>query len=414
MTAAAITLPASIDAEFLPQQATVGQLLERHRARVAEKIARTGTTAHSFSTIEDVRAMQNRMNAAKAAYRTQVGGVTKDELEKLSGGNHQIAHDVHREIQTLQDGQTASGDADDRLLAAVEARGENAGSKGSSNRVLLVTAALFVVLGGMNWGWKSVVFLTVAIALHEIGHVIAMRIFGYKNVRMLFLPMFGGLATGEPRELDATKNALIALAGPAFGVATTGVAIVIALLINQPPWLVQFAWVSLVLNAFNLIPLVPLDGGRFTNDALFSRYPVLELIFRLIAVGGLGWLAFNLEAWLLGGLALFMLITTQVTFRRACLIRDARRDPLWQTRPLDRETVVLLREIVGRIFKGVAPEKFSGKLPEHAHGIWLEIRKRFPGVGGTVGLLSAYVFLCVFIVPGMGFLMVWYLERPTF
>lgn len=41
-----------------------------------------------------------------------------------------------------------------------------------------------------------------------------MRLSGYKNVRMLFIPLFGGLATGEPRELDATKNALVALAGP--------------------------------------------------------------------------------------------------------------------------------------------------------------------------------------------------------
>lgn len=301
--------------------------------------------------------------------------------------------------------------SDEDLLKAVTERGENSASKNSSNGLLILTALLFLGLGGMQWGWQAVVYLAVAIALHELGHVIAMRLFGYKNVRMLFVPMFGGLATGEPRELDATRNALVALAGPVFGLLTALLAGVLALFLDRHPWLIQFAWVSLTLNAFNLIPFMPLDGGQFTNDTLFSRYPVLELIFRLLAVAGLGWLAFQMEAWLLAILPLFMLLTTHIVYRRACLIRDARRDPTWQTKMLDLETVVMLRGMVTKLFSSLAPEKYQKNLPDHVHGFWLEIRKRFPGVGLTIALMAGYLF-CLLAVLALAIFLVRFVGRP--
>ncbi len=305
--------------------------------------------------------------------------------------------------------------ADDvNLLAALIARGENSSGKGSSSTVLLITIALFVGLGGVYWGWRMVIYLLVAIALHEIGHVIAMRAFGYKNVRMLFIPLFGGLATGEPRESDAAKNAMVALAGPAFGLITAAVAAALAFVLGSPPLLVEFAWISLLLNAFNLLPLVPLDGGQVANDTLFSRYPVLELIFRLLAVAGLGWLAFELQAWVLALLPVFLLISTPIAYRRARLVRDARRDPSWQTRQLDHEAMGKLRAIIATLFASVSPATYEKKLPEHVHGLWMDIRKRFPGPGRTTALLAVYLSLCLIVVPVIAVLLVVALESPVF
>jgi Zn-dependent protease len=301
---------------------------------------------------------------------------------------------------------------DDILLAAIVARGE-APPKAANNIPLLATLFLFLALGGLNWGWKSVLFIGLAIALHELGHVFAMRLSGYKNVRMLFIPLFGGLATGEPRELDATKNALVALAGPLFGLITAALAGGLAFYFAPSPWLVQFAWVSLVLNGFNLIPFVPLDGGQIANETLFSRYPLLELIFRLLAICGLGWLAWNGQMWILGAVVVFMAFTTPVAYRRARLVRDARRDPSWQTRPLDREAVSLLREMVARQFPDVAPTKYERALPDHVHGLWLSIRKRFPGPGVTLALLAAYAATCLIFAPALAWFLVRFLERPT-
>ncbi len=299
--------------------------------------------------------------------------------------------------------------SDEELLQAVVSRGENAANKQSAGALLLFTAVLFVGLGGLRWGWQTVIYLAVAVALHELGHVIAMRLCGYKNVRMLFVPLFGGLATGEPRELDATRNALVSLAGPVFGLLTTLLAAVAALWVPHPAWLIHFAWVSLVLNAINLLPLVPLDGGQFANDALFSRHPVLELIFRVLAIVGLAWLAFRLQAWTFGFLAAFMFLMTGFTYRRARLICEARRDPAWQSRSLDLETIGRLREMVTRLFAKLAPSKYQKALPEHVHGLWLEIRKRFPDLGETIALMVGYV-ACLISVAVIAVFLV-YLKR---
>jgi membrane-associated protease RseP (regulator of RpoE activity) len=230
---------------------------------------------------------------------------------------------------------------------------------------------------------------------------------------MLFIPLFGGLATGEPRELDATKNALVALAGPLFGLLTAALAAALAYRFGPAPWLVRFAWVSLILNGFNLIPFVPLDGGQVANETLFSRYPILELIFRLIAICGLGGLAWNGQMWVLGAVVVFMLITTPTAYRRARLVRDARRDPAWQTRTLDRESVALLRAMVAQQFPSLAPQKYERSLPDHVHAMWLGIHKRFPGPGRTVALLAAYAFTCLILALALAFFLVRFLERPT-
>jgi len=302
---------------------------------------------------------------------------------------------------------------DEALLAEVLARGEGIPTKANSG-LWLIMAGLFVTLGGLNWGWESLIFTGVAIALHEIGHVIAMRFFGYKNVRMLFIPLFGGLATGQPSEQDAAKNALVALAGPLFGLLTTAVAAGLAYGLDSPSWLVKFTWVSLILNVFNLIPVVPLDGGRVANELVFARYPVLELLFKMFAIAALGWLAWYDGVWVLGALAFFMIFTTPAHYRRARMIRKARRDPLWQNRTLDLETVVTLREMVTKLFHTIHPSHYEKAMPDHVHGFWLDIHKRFPGFGRSVVLLSAYLFTFVILAPALGFLMLRFLQRPQF
>ncbi|MCX6953276.1 MAG: hypothetical protein NTV51_14075 [Verrucomicrobia bacterium] len=301
---------------------------------------------------------------------------------------------------------------DEALLTALTSRGENTAPSGT-NWTLVATGVLFITLGGMNWGWEYVLLLTLAVALHELGHVLAMRIFDYKNVRMLFIPLFGGLATGEPRELDATKNAIVALAGPLFGLLTGVLAAGVAYSMGSPPWLVKFAWVSLLLNGFNLIPFVPLDGGQLANEALFSRYPILELIFRLIALAGLSWLAWIMQAWLLGVVIVFMLMGSPLAYRRACIIRDARRDPAWQTRSLDLESATRLRGMVADLFPQIPRDRYPKNLVEHAHGMWLGLHKKFPGPGKTVALLGAYAFTVVILVPGLAIFLVRCFERPA-
>jgi len=97
--AAAMDSPALIDVEYQPAGTPPERVLARHRERVAARLARgDGVVPRRAGSIAEVRAAQNRMNGIKAAHRGKIGGITREELERLSRGNTELAAQVHAEV----------------------------------------------------------------------------------------------------------------------------------------------------------------------------------------------------------------------------------------------------------------------------------------------------------------------------
>ena len=111
-----------------------------------------------------------------------------------------------------------------------------------------------------------------------MGHVLALRRQGVRASAPLFIPFMGAVIgmRGLPR--NAWKEAEIALAGPALGSIAAAVVWGIGAL-EHSQFLVALAFVGFFLNLFNLIPMVPLDGGR----AVSALHPA----FWLLGLGGL-------------------------------------------------------------------------------------------------------------------------------
>ncbi len=65
---------------------------------------------------------------------------------------------------------------------------------------LVISLWLFYVLGVLEWGTEYLIAIIVAIFIHECGHLVAMKIFGYKNLKMLFIPFMGAIAAGVPED----------------------------------------------------------------------------------------------------------------------------------------------------------------------------------------------------------------------
>lgn len=103
MTASALSKPALIDCEYLPSKTPIPRILARHRERVSQKREKAEIEPHRFLTIDAVRASQGRMIGIKAAFRKEIGGVTKEELARVFSGSPGLADEVHREITKLQD-----------------------------------------------------------------------------------------------------------------------------------------------------------------------------------------------------------------------------------------------------------------------------------------------------------------------
>ena len=99
-SAAKIATPPMLRSEFLAAGTPPLEVLQRHRQRVAEVLAANpGVTARVVRTHDDMLASQHRQNAIKAAYRGQLGGITREELDKLSNRwSQRIVPAVHEEI----------------------------------------------------------------------------------------------------------------------------------------------------------------------------------------------------------------------------------------------------------------------------------------------------------------------------
>ncbi|MCC5808581.1 MAG: hypothetical protein JJU00_19800 [Opitutales bacterium] len=74
--------------------------------------------------------------------------------------------------------------------------------------LLAASLLLFAGTGFVAWGLHFIILATVAIFIHELGHLVAMRIFRYKNLKMMFIPLLGGLASGRPRRHDGYRSSM--------------------------------------------------------------------------------------------------------------------------------------------------------------------------------------------------------------
>lgn len=157
-----------------------------------------------------------------------------------------------------------------------------------------ITAALFLAVGSALFSWDTAWMLLAVIALHEGGHWLAMRWAGYQRQSVFFIPGLGGMATGEKADATPLQKVGVYLAGPMPGLLLgSGALAAIGWEAAPPPpaWFMQLLLICLLVNAFNLLPLTPLDGGRVVEALLFTRLPVLRLVFALAGMGALGALA---------------------------------------------------------------------------------------------------------------------------
>ena len=148
-------------------------------------------------------------------------------------------------------------------------------------------------------GWMVAVFLSIVI--HELGHALTMRNCGDRRVG-IFLYAFGGLAQGSSR-LTRREDLMVSAAGPAlqilFGLAV-GWSITIWRV--SSPWLLEaldsFTAVSLFWALLNLVPIVPLDGGRLCQAWLGVEKQRLALTISLVCAAAIALLSFESDLWL--------------------------------------------------------------------------------------------------------------------
>jgi len=151
------------------------------------------------------------------------------------------------------------------------------------------TALLFV----------NILCIFVSILVHELGHALANKAFGFHSEIVLYF--FGGYATSTRH--STWKDIAVSAAGPAAGFLLYAA---IALPLRFSPWALRFVlsggdllvgaigfslFINLVWNTLNLIPVTPLDGGQICREFCMWLNPrkglEISLIISTLAAGGM-------------------------------------------------------------------------------------------------------------------------------
>ncbi|MEE3328042.1 MAG: site-2 protease family protein [Myxococcota bacterium] len=195
---------------------------------------------------------------------------------------------------------------------------------------LLVAAHWLITLGS----------IFACVALHEYGHALAARHYGIGTLEITLLPI-GGVARLERLPEDPKQELWIALAGPATNYALAAILLVLHLLsggslaslfsfgLFEGSLLATLLQVNLIMGLFNLLPALPMDGGRVLRALLSLRMPALKAtgiatsLARMLAAGMViyGLLRGGLMLAIIGG---FVWFTARSEYQNAVLLERAK------------------------------------------------------------------------------------------
>jgi Zn-dependent protease/CBS domain-containing protein len=117
----------------------------------------------------------------------------------------------------------------------------------------------------------TALLFAVSVLLHELAHAVLSLRLGLP-VRKITLYLFGGVTEGESEPPDPAAEYLVAVAGPLTSVFLAGSCALVATTVHHGAVHVGAVYLALtngVLGALNLLPGLPLDGGRVLRSVVW-------------------------------------------------------------------------------------------------------------------------------------------------
>ena len=190
------------------------------------------------------------------------------------------------------------------------------------------------------WNVAEYLTLFLVVTLHEFGHALACRQVGGTANKIVLWPL-GGVAYVEPPPRPAATLWSIA-AGPLVNVVLLGLSYALTFWSGHNGWrlsaphVYRFLWalvaMNLVLLAFNLLPIYPLDGGQILRSLLWfvlgraRSLKVVAVIGLLGAVALIG-VAFFLHSFWIGLISFYMVVNCWTGLQQAQILSRLESSP---------------------------------------------------------------------------------------
>ncbi len=211
--------------------------------------------------------------------------------------------------------------------------------------------------------------------------------------------------SGQNYNVPGWKKVIVSLMGPLPGVALGIVVGLVAISLDQT-FLLEAATLMLFLNGFNLLPVLPLDGGWVMHAIIFSRHYLLDVGFRLAAAMLLLAGGATIGDWLLIVIGVVMLLGIPISYRVAKIVGVLRGHGLTSTSDDDQSIPVetaerILDELVVAFPTGLS----NRQLAQFTVNVFEALNARPPNPVASVlfvglhfaSFLAALVFAVLFI-----------------
>lgn len=156
-------------------------------------------------------------------------------------------------------------------------------------KLLKSAKAIKVVMAGASVAAYSWMFslpfalcLIACLVFHEYGHLKAMKYFGMKTKGIYLIPFLGGLALGDDKVNTRWQDVVISIMGPTFGLVLS-LFLLLLYWVSGEIFFAGLASFNALINLFNLLPVLPLDGGHVLKSISFSMHSKVGLV--LCALG---------------------------------------------------------------------------------------------------------------------------------
>ena len=146
----------------------------------------------------------------------------------------------------------------------------------------LATMLLSIGAYAVEWGWLFAAGFVLLIFVHEMGHAVAMRAEGIPAGAPVFIPFVGAFIAMQGQPKNAAVEARVAMAGPIAG-SLAAWATLWAGHALELPLLRALGHTAVLINLFNLVPVLPLDGGRIVT-AFTRTYWVIGYAVGILAL----------------------------------------------------------------------------------------------------------------------------------
>ncbi|WP_341299920.1 stage IV sporulation protein FB [Lysinibacillus sp. FSL H8-0500] len=136
--------------------------------------------------------------------------------------------------------------------------------------LLCIPLVLVMIFSG-QFAYYAIILLS--LLWHEAGHLIAALLCKVKVKSCVITPYGGEIQFENPAVVQASSLLWIALGGPIATIIGIGLAFFMPELLAA-----KLMSVQLVLLAINIMPIIPLDGGRIFLAWLFLHYPSAVIV----------------------------------------------------------------------------------------------------------------------------------------